>query len=79
MDNITDRILCIGDNWTAGTIENDVPVDQMVSDLFPLWPELLAEKMNMGYVNLSCGGRGNEWIYMGTVGSLGFLPRDFYT
>jgi hypothetical protein len=63
MDNITDRILCIGDNWTAGTIENDVPVDQMVSDLFPLWPELLAEKMNMGYVNLSCGGRGNEWIY----------------
>ena len=54
------NILCCGDSWTAGQTTGDGP---MVCDFFPLWPEVLAEKLNMGYVNLGCGGRGNEWIY----------------
>ena len=68
------NILCCGCSWTAGSNprdENGIPLwtkpstrdGPMVCDFFPLWPEVLAEKLNMGYVNLGCGGRGNEWIY----------------
>ena len=30
---------------------------------WPKWPELLAEKLNMDYVNLGKSGAGNEYIY----------------
>ena len=62
------NILCCGDSWTAGSNprdENGIPLwtkpstrdGPMVCDFFPLWPEVLAEKLNMGYINLGCGGR----------------------
>ena len=30
---------------------------------WPMWPELLAEKLNMDCVNLAMSGAGNEYIY----------------
>jgi len=50
-----DKILTSGDSWTGGTRGSN--------PRFPLWSEIIADKMNMGYINLGGGGRGNQWIY----------------
>lgn len=58
-------ILCSGDCWTAGNKPRarwDKDGD-FIDHTFPLWPEILSEKLGMGYTNLGCGGRGNQWIY----------------
>ena len=68
-----DKILTSGDSWTGGydsktgkVVSNsliDYENKTVFNSMFPLWSEIIADKMNMDYINLGCGGRGNQWIY----------------
>jgi hypothetical protein len=73
---LKDKILTSGDSWTAGSSGFNIETGKAVSNslidyenktvfnpMFPLWSEIIADKMNMDYINLGCGGRGNQWIY----------------
>ena len=54
---MSDKILTSGDSWTAGPRSFSLKTGKAV------WSEIIADKMNMDYINLGCGGRGNQWIY----------------
>ena len=52
------QILMVGDSWTAGT-----RIQALGFNTWPMWPELIAKKLNMTFKNYADGGRGNEFIY----------------
>ena len=52
-----DKILTSGDSWTAVPRRFNLKTGKVV------WSEIIADKMNMDYINLGYGGRGNQWIY----------------
>ena len=56
-------LIASGDSWTGGTYW-DKP------NSYPYWPEILADKLNMDYINVGRGGKGNEFIYNKMVDTL---------
>jgi len=55
---VKNQILMVGDSWTAGT-----RIQALGFNTWPIWPELIAKKLNMTFKNYADGGRGNEFIY----------------
>lgn len=56
-------LIASGDSWTAGT-------NPLKPDSYPYWPEILANKLGMDYINVGRGGKGNEFIYNQMVDTL---------
>ena len=56
-------LIASGDSWTGGT-HRDKP------NSYPYWPEILADKLNMDYINFGRGGKGNEFIYNNMLDAL---------
>jgi len=56
------KLVVSGDSWTAGSVKQRAGI--------VLWPDLLAEKLNMECVNVAKGGRGNEVIYNNIIDTL---------
>ena len=54
------KILISGDSWT--TVDG-VYIQETQLNAWPIWPELIAKKLNMTVKNYGHGGRGNEFIY----------------
>ena len=51
MKKFTRKVLIAsGDSWTKEKRS------------FPHWPEILANKLDMKYINVGCAGKGNEFI-----------------
>ena len=55
-------LIASGDSWTGGS--------KFKPDSFPYWPEILADKLNMDFINVGRGGKGNEFIYNKMVDEL---------
>jgi hypothetical protein len=53
-------LISSGDSWTAGS-KSSAP--GVIPDSFPYWPEILANKLDMDFVNVGAAGIGNEFIY----------------
>ena len=59
MKKFTRKVLIAsGDSWTKEKRS------------FPHWPEILANKLDMKYINLGCAGKGNEFIYNNMIDTL---------
>ena len=56
-------LIASGDSWTGGS-------KHQIKDPFPYWPEILANKLNMKYINVGKGGKGNEFIYNHMIDTL---------
>ena len=56
-------LIASGDSWTGGT-------NPLKPDSYPYWPEILANKLGMDYINVGRGGKGNEFIYNQMVDTL---------
>ena len=56
-------LIASGDSWTGGS-------KHQKKDPFPYWPEILANKLNMNYINVGKGGMGNEFIYNQMIDTL---------
>ena len=54
-------LIVSGDSFTDRRFRSAAHPDMDVS--FPMWPELLAEKLDMRLINLGRSGQGNEYIY----------------
>ncbi len=55
------KLIVSGCSWTRGH-EDDLP--------YPIWPEILAEKMGLELFNLGKNGAGNEYIFSTVCDSL---------
>ena len=56
-------LIASGDSWTAGSYRQKL-------DSFPYWPEILADKLDMNFINVGLGGKGNEFIYARMIDKL---------
>lgn len=56
-------LIASGDSWTGGAYWSE-------PDSYPYWPEILANKLGMDYINVGRGGKGNEFIYNQMVDTL---------
>jgi len=56
-------LIASGDSWTGGT-------NLLKPDSYPYWPEILANKLDMDYINVGRSGKGNEFIYNQMVDTL---------
>ena len=54
-------LLVSGDSFTDRNFRSAAHPEMDVS--WPMWPELLAEKLDMRLINLGKSGQGNEYIY----------------
>jgi hypothetical protein len=54
-------LIVSGDSFTDRNFRSGAHPEMDVS--FPMWPELLAEKLDMRLINLGRSGQGNEYIY----------------
>ena len=54
-------LLVSGDSFTDRNFRSAAHPEMDVS--WPMWPELLAEKLDMRLINLGRSGQGNEYIY----------------
>ena len=54
-------LLASGCSFTDENFESAVHPEMICE--WPKWPELLAKKLDMDYVNLGQNGGGNEYIY----------------
>ncbi len=79
---MTKWLVASGDSWTAGTnvrdqygkavfwVNGKKNPSKYVNPEFPLWPEVLANKLGMKYLNVGRGGSGNEFIYNRMIDAL---------
>ena len=58
-------LIASGDSWTGGD-----KYRYQTRKEYPYWPEILANKLGMAYINVGRGGRGNEFIYNQMVDTL---------
>ena len=54
-------LLTSGCSFTDRNFESDFHPD--MDTRWPMWPELVAKKLNMDCINLGQSGAGNEYIY----------------
>ena len=59
-------LIASGDSWTKEKRS------------FPHWPEILANKLDMKYINLGCAGKGNEFIYNNMIDTFHFTLYKCY-
>ena len=57
-------LIASGDSWTGGSGY------KQKKDPFPYWPEVLANKLDMDFINVARGGKGNEFIYNHMIDTL---------
>ena len=55
-------LIASGDSWTGGS--------KFEPDSFPYWPEILADKLDMDFINVGQSGKGNEFIYTRMIDKL---------
>ena len=68
-------LLASGDSWTDPNFHSEYH-PEMDCD-WPKWPELLAEKLDMDYINLGECGAGNKYIYASILDKMQVIdPND---
>jgi hypothetical protein len=67
-------LIAAGDSWTDDNYYSIYHADMDCS--FPKWPELLAEKLDMDYMNLGKMGSGNEYIFANLLDKLQEINTD---